>query len=88
MTRNTTTTTQLPTPTSRINKLLKQAGHEIKLVRGRGYYYLIDTGSEHHMISQYSTSIYVFWLERTEKDFKFARSEVNEILTRAKLATI
>lgn len=78
-------------PVTRVNKLLKRAGHAVQLVRGRGYYYLRDTGdgsTVSTMAGLYSTSIYVFWLERTEADFRFARAAVNDILRAAKLATI
>jgi hypothetical protein len=63
---------------TRINKALKAAGREERLVRGRGYYYLIE-GEAH---TWYSSSIYVCWLEHTERDFQFARNEINAMFER------
>lgn len=60
---------------TRINKALKAAGREERLIRGRGYYYLIEGDA----MSWYSSSIPVCWLEPTDKDFEFARFYVNEM---------
>lgn len=62
---------------TRINKALKALGREERLVRGRGYYYLIEGESS----SFYTSSIYTMWIE--PKDFAFAASEVNDMFRRA-----
>lgn len=76
------TTDKIIPTTTRINKLLAKAGHQFRLVRGRGYYYLHGEGSG----ALYSTSIYAYRLE--PQDFDFARSEVNALLRAGNLATI
>lgn len=68
---------------TRINNALKAAGREERLVRGRGYYYLIH-GESHRW---YSSSIYCCWLEPTEKDFQFARFNVNKMFEENDIAT-
>lgn len=74
--------TKIKSPVTRINALLKKAGHEMRLVRGRGYYYLIDAGEQTIAAGFYSASIPVCWLEKTEKDFRFALFCINEIFKR------
>lgn len=58
---------------TRVNAVLKANGREERLVRGRGYYYLINYDGGR-------SGLYVFWLEPTEKDFQFALQYVRETL--------
>lgn len=55
---------------TRVNAILKKAGRDERLVRGRGYYYL--RGGE--ASSFHTVSIYACWIE--PKDFTFACREV------------
>ncbi len=65
----------LKSPVTRINNALKAAGREERLVRGRGYYYL-HLGEASCF---YSCSIPCMWLEKTQADFEFAISYVNDM---------
>lgn len=64
-----------PTSTvTRINALLKKAGREERLVRGRGYYYLFGGDSVMFPLA----SMYVYFLEPTQADFKYAFDWLDE----------
>jgi hypothetical protein len=58
--------------TTRINKALKQAKLEQRFIRGCGYYYVTGVAV--------SSSMYVCWLEPTERDYRYAREHVNSVL--------
>lgn len=68
-------------PVTRVNALLKAAGYECRLVRGRGYYYLMDFEGPESMIMAYR-------LEHTEQDFEFALFNVNDLLAKAGMAHV
>lgn len=74
--------------TTRINALLKKAGHEFRLIRGRGYYYLADQASSDSCVASgfHGASIYVYRLD--PQDFAFARRAVNDILISNRIASI
>lgn len=62
---------------TRINQQLRKAGlngeQEVRLVRGRGYYYVSGVAV--------SSMLTVFWLDNTsESDYNMARNHVNEVL--------
>lgn len=61
---------------SLVNRELKAADVGLKLVRGRGYYYLVDTVEDHP--HRYSDGIYVYKLE--PEDLVFALGEVISLL--------
>lgn len=67
---------------TRVNQLLKQAGREERVVKGRGYMYFRG-GEGIHL-----GSIYAMNLDPTEKDFQFLRSEVNDALASIKVKAI
>lgn len=67
--------------TTRINALLRAAGHECRLIRGEGYYYLKNYEGP-------DSSIMVYYLEPNEEDFQFAKSEVNDKLVAIGAKTI
>lgn len=59
-------------PIARVNKLLKKAGREERVIKGHGYMYLVGG------IGLNLGSIYAMNLEKTEEDFQYLRSEVKE----------
>jgi hypothetical protein len=56
----------------RINRLLKKAGIENRLVRGNGYYYVTGVAV--------SSGLYVYVLDNTEEDFQMAYAHVKDVL--------
>jgi hypothetical protein len=55
-----------------VNKVLKQRGHNERLVRGRGYYYFVDGDA----FSWFSSSVEVMWLIGTPEKFADMRDEL------------
>lgn len=73
---------------TRINRLLRAAGHEFRLVRGRGYHYLHGNGAEKFHTSGIYAIGTAFIANEPERAFAMFRSEVNQILERADLAPL
>ena len=64
-------TKEIKSPITRVNALLKKAGREERVIKGRGYMYLVGG------IGLELGSIAAMNLDRTEKDFLFLRDVVN-----------
>lgn len=63
---------------TRINDAFRKAKRDERLVRGRGYYYVMG-----ELLGYTSTSLPVFSLEATEHDYQYARKTINDMFDEA-----